>query len=128
LAASTCARAALTSLTGKNSSGSQRRHAALSSQSVGRPPAGAVGAVDDFSSLTAGHEEMDTRAPFLESSYLRTAAVPATPRFRYAAASGAGWALRLEAGRASSLGWRAAELTCRTARMLPSGPARVGGR
>jgi len=46
LAASTCARAALISVTGKNSSGSERRHAAWSSQSVLRSPAGPAGSVD----------------------------------------------------------------------------------
>src|SRR5271165_3086918 len=48
LAASTWARAALISVTGKNSSGSERRHAAWSSQSMLRSPAGPAGSVDVF--------------------------------------------------------------------------------
>ena len=46
---------------------------------------------------------------------------------RYATASGAEWAQRLAANWPSSRVWRA-EPTCRTARTLFSGPARVAGR
>src|SRR5208282_1429145 len=45
----------------------------------------------------------------------------------YATASGAEWAQRLAAKWPSSRVWRA-EATCRTARTLFSGPARVAGR
>ena len=46
---------------------------------------------------------------------------------RYAAASGAERAQGVDAERADSPAREPAELTCRTARMLPSGPTRMAG-
>ena len=122
LAASTWARAALISVTGKNSSGSERRHAAWSSQSVLRSPAGPAGSVDVFIWYrTSGKAGPAPRSVRENPGRVRA------PGPSYATASGAEWAQRLAAKWPSSRVWRA-EATCRTARTLFSGPARVAGR